>query len=462
MVAGFWLPPGHVARPSPIGLSEAFGFSVEKERELGEKVAHEIESRTHMVRVPSIQEYIDTVGKRLLSGADKSEFTIGFSVLKQSEPNAFAIPGGRIFLTSGLIRLAESEGELAGVMSHEIAHVVRRHIAQRIEASKRINIATLAGALAGILIGGSGGGAIMAGSLAMGESKMLKYTRDNESEADRLALAYLVRAGYGGRDMIRFFHKIYRTPQYNAVFPSYLSTHPGVSERISYLETLMKDLPRPTQSKRSADQLETVQLRLLIVDKEPLESLEYFNNLLGARPDDNEALFGRALAEKEMGRIKEAIEDLKRAHTLNPTEPEVLKELGLLFIRVGRFNEGVRALERSLFLWEKDAEALHYLGQGYQAQKALDRATQTYLKARALSPDLEGLNKDLGSVYREKGDMGRYHFYYGLYFKKRGQLEYARFHYEKARELLGRDAQRDEEIARELEWLRNRQPGSEL
>jgi hypothetical protein len=56
MVAGFWLPPGHVARPSPIGLSEAFGFSVEKERELGEKVAHEIESRTHMVRVPSIQE----------------------------------------------------------------------------------------------------------------------------------------------------------------------------------------------------------------------------------------------------------------------------------------------------------------------------------------------------------------------------------------------------------------------
>jgi predicted Zn-dependent protease len=437
-----------------ISLSEALPFSVEKERELGEKVAVEIEKQMEVIRDPAIQGYIAVLGEGIVSRADRSEFPIRFAVLNESQPNAFAIPGGRIYITSGLIGLVEREGELAGVMSHEVAHVVRRHVAQRIDASKRINIATLAAVLAGALVGGQEGGAIMAGSLAMGQSQILKYTRENESEADRLGLAYMTRAGYDGHDMASFFKKIARTPEYNTAFPSYLSTHPGVPERISYLETLKEDLPNSAAAHESQGRLEEVQLRVLILEKGPLEAVEYFSNRLEVRPDDEDALFGRALAEKEMGRIEDSIEDLKTAHTLKPTDPEILKELGLAFIRSGRVNEGVRALERSLSLGGKDAETLYYLAQGYQAQKKLDNAIESYLRARALSSGFPDLDRDLASAYKEKGEMGRSHYHYGLYFKRTGQLKYATFHFEKARDLIDQDGPEAEEIARELKQLR--------
>lgn len=294
----------------------------------------------------------------------------------------------------------------------------------------------------------------MAGSLAIGESKMLEYTRDNEREADRLGLTYMIRAGYDGRGMISFLKKIYRTTNYNPAFPTYLSTHPGVHSRISYLETLMGGMTDSTWSDTPSDGLRDTRLRLVVLEKGPLEAMAHFSSRLEVRPDDADALFGRALAEKEMGRVKESIEDLKKAHVLNPRDPQILKELGLAFIRFGRTNEGVRALERSLALSEKDAETLHYLGQGYQAQKRLELAITNYLKARELNPDLPDLERKLGSVYREKGELGRSHFYYGLYFKRRGKHKYARFHFEKALELSAEDLQAREVVRRELEQLK--------
>ncbi len=434
--------------------SKAFCLSVEKEKELGESVFREVEKQMEVIRVPSVEDYIHGLGRSLIANADTSPFPIRFFPVKQPEPNAFAIPGGSIFITSGLIRFAESEDELAGVMSHEIAHVIRRHISQRIEVSKRISIATLAGVLAGVLVGGSEGGAILTGSLALGESEKLRYTRENESEADRLGLAYMTRAGYDGRDMISFLRKIYQRTHSESTFPSYLSTHPGVPSRISYLETLMGGLPDRTGSDRSPSRLKPVQLRLLIVDEGSLESLDHFDGLLKMRPDDADALFGRALAQKEMGRVKESIEDLKRAHVLKPADPYVLRELGDAFIRVGRVDEGVTALERSRSLSENDAETLYYLGQGYQAQKRFDLAIGSYLKARELSNALPELDRSLGSAYKERGEIARSHLYYGFYFKNRGLVKYARFHFEKARDLWDQDSKEREEVLRELEQLK--------
>jgi predicted Zn-dependent protease len=436
-------------------MSSAFAFSIEKERELGEKVALQIEKQMEVVRAPSIQSYIDGLGKRILSSSDWSAFSIRFNVLNQSGPNAFAIPGGRIYVTTGLIRLVETEGELAGVMSHEIAHVVRRHIAERIEASKRINVATLAGLLAGILVGGSEGGALATGSLAMGESRKLKYTRENESEADRLGLVYMTRAGYDGEGMVSFLQKITRTPEYSSSFPSYLSTHPGVPTRISYVKTLMSNTAGAHSPETPSHELHYAQLRARIIEDGPLRALEHFQTRLEAQPEDRDALFGKALAEKEMGRIRESIEDLKKAHSLSPTDTHVLKELGLVFVRLGRFKEGIRALERSLALSKEDGEAYYYLGQGYQAQKKLDLAIESYLKADALGLNLLELDRDLASAHRDRGEIGLFHFYYGRYFKKKTEVKYALFHFEKALELLDQEAREYDEAVRELEESKN-------
>jgi predicted Zn-dependent protease len=430
---------------------EAHCLSIEKERDLGDRVFREIQKEMEIVQIPSVQVYIDTLGTKLGSNAHTSEFPFRFMVLKESEPNAFAIPGGRIFITSGLICLVESEDELAGVVGHEIAHVVRRHIAERIEASKRLNLPTLAGILAGLLVGGQGGGAVMAGSLALAESKMLKYTRDNESEADRLGLAYMTQAGYDGCAMISFLRKIYRTTQYDTEFPSYLSTHPGVPFRISYLETLLNGPSTSTSTRACSSGLKRIQTQLFILEKGPLGALNHFTDILATHPNDVEALFGRALAKKEMGRVTESIEDLRQAHILNPDDPQILKELGPAFTRVGRVKEGIRALERSLALSGEDAETFYYLGEAYQIQKELTLAVESYLRVETLYPDMPGIHRKLGSVYREKGDMGESHFHYGLYFEREGEPKYARFHFEKALELSGENLERQEEIRRHLE-----------
>ena len=133
IIGFFCLSLGDPTRPNGISWNEAFPFSVEDERELGEKVSQDIRRRMEIIQAPPIQGYVDNLGRRIVSSADPSEFPIRFFVIKESEPNAFAIPGGTIFVTSGLIRLVESEDELAGVMGHEVAHVVRRHIAQSVE-----------------------------------------------------------------------------------------------------------------------------------------------------------------------------------------------------------------------------------------------------------------------------------------------------------------------------------------
>jgi tetratricopeptide (TPR) repeat protein len=99
-------------------------------------------------------------------------------------------------------------------------------------------------------------------------------------------------------------------------------------------------------------------------------------------------------------------------------------------------------------------ETLFYLGQGYQSQKRPGLAIESYLKAEELCPDLPELNRDLGSAYREKGDMGRSHFRYGLYFKGEGDFKYAGFHFEKALEWLGQDPQMRERVIKELESLK--------
>jgi predicted Zn-dependent protease len=118
------------------------------------------------------------------------------------EPNA-AIPGS-ICLTTGLLVLAESEDEVAGVLSHEISHVMARHVAQMIERSKRLNLATLAAVLAGVLVGrgGKGSEAIAATAMATSEALALKYTREMETDADQNSLNYITKAGYDPKGMI--------------------------------------------------------------------------------------------------------------------------------------------------------------------------------------------------------------------------------------------------------------------
>jgi len=107
-----------------------------------------------LVKEQPLQEFLNRIGDSLVAQIGATPFEFKFYPVKAQDPNAFAIPGGYVFVTTGLIVLAENEQEIAGVLSHEIAHITGRHVAQMIERAKRLNIATLAAMIAGAILGG--------------------------------------------------------------------------------------------------------------------------------------------------------------------------------------------------------------------------------------------------------------------------------------------------------------------
>ena len=197
--------------------SEAYPFpsahanlTTNEEKELGKKLMLYVKQNLVLIEDPSIINYVDKIGRNIVAQLPFPPFDFNFYVVKEDVYNAFAAPAGHVFINSGLLAAMESEEELAGILGHEIAHVLCRHISEQIERSKKIGLATLAGVLAGIFLGGSAdaAGAITTSSIAAGQSLTLKYSRENEKEADQVGLKYLTKAGYCSEGLLKMLQKI--------------------------------------------------------------------------------------------------------------------------------------------------------------------------------------------------------------------------------------------------------------
>src|ERR1041384_4513094 len=178
-------------------------YSLEKEIGLGKGLAQEVERQAKIIDDPIIAEYVNRVGQNLVRNSDaKVPFTI--KVLDSEEVNAFALPGGFFFVNSGLMMKAETEAELAGVMSHEIAHVAARHGTKQATRGELINIASIPL----IFMGGWTGYAIRQGAGLAIPMCFLTFSQSMEAEADYLGLQYLYKSGYDPTSFVDFFEKI--------------------------------------------------------------------------------------------------------------------------------------------------------------------------------------------------------------------------------------------------------------
>jgi len=177
----------------------ALCMTIQEEEEMSREVMKVIIKHYELINDPLIVNYINQMGQKIVSALPPQPFDYHFYVIKNGEYNAFATPAGHVFVNSGLLEAMENEEELAGILSHEIAHVVCRHISQKIERSQKIGIATLAGIAAGILLGVGGSmaaaNALTIGSSAAGQSLELSYSREDEFQADQIGLICLTKAG---------------------------------------------------------------------------------------------------------------------------------------------------------------------------------------------------------------------------------------------------------------------------
>ena len=213
--------------------------SVKDEIAIGQQAQQELRRETPQVGDARVREYISTIGSRLARHASGARYPYSFSIADYAELNAFALPGGPVWVHRGILSAADNESQVAGVLAHEIAHIAERH------AARQITKGTVANGLLGLLgavLGNEGAGAAAA-QVAAGvtaNSMMLKFSRDDERAADRAGVEIMARAGYDTRGLVEFMRILGaqqgRSPGSVAQF---LSTHPAPHSRVRDLERLV-------------------------------------------------------------------------------------------------------------------------------------------------------------------------------------------------------------------------------
>jgi len=224
-------------------------YSVSEERQLGEVTARRLESRFRLVTEPSIQAYLHQLGTRIASGANAPGFRFEFRMLDSPEVNAVALPGGFIYVTRGLVLEIPNEGELAGVLAHEIAHVLSRHGTKQLSRDRLMGLVTALGGLASPLPD------------IVTNLERLSYSRGDETRADKLAVGYLYQAGYHPEALASFFELLLRTHS-KAGVPQFLLTHPLSTERIAQVRQLFSTWPLDDRLVRNSESFHEVQALL--------------------------------------------------------------------------------------------------------------------------------------------------------------------------------------------------------
>jgi predicted Zn-dependent protease len=204
-------------------------YSVQDDIKLGRQAAQEAEGQFPLLRDETVRSYVEDVGRRLVAAIPSEfqhpEFQYSFKVVNARDINAFALPGGPMYVNRGMIEAARTEGEMAGVMAHEISHVALRHgTAQATKGQKYGVLAGIAG-IAGTIFGGPGVGQLAQAPFAV---YILKFSREYETEADVLGAQIMARAGYNPQDLANMFRTI---EQQGGGGGGFLSDHPSPSDR---------------------------------------------------------------------------------------------------------------------------------------------------------------------------------------------------------------------------------------
>jgi predicted Zn-dependent protease len=234
------------SRLPDIGSSAGELLTPARQAEYGGMMLRELRNYGYLLEDPLITDWLQTVGSRLGADSDNPQQAYTFFMMRDRQINAFATLGGYIGMNAGLVLTADREDEMAAVLSHEIAHVTQQHVLRGVERAQRDQVPILLGMLGAIVLaqaaGGSSSGdasqAAIASAMGLMQQRQIDYTRSNESEADRVGIRTLSRAGYDIDAMAGFFAKLQQATRASRgsgreQVPDYLQTHPVTTTRIS-------------------------------------------------------------------------------------------------------------------------------------------------------------------------------------------------------------------------------------
>jgi len=437
-----------------IAPPDAESISAKEEEELAKEFLVAVRKHLQLIDDPIIVNYLNTVGQHLVKIFPSMPFDFHFYMVLDDTYNAFAGPAGHIFIHSGLFLAMDSEEELAGIIGHEIAHVTSRHISDRIERSTKINVATLAGVAAGILLGVAGAGkaatAVSMGAVAAGQSSVLAYSREAEIQADQVGLIYLTRAGYNGKGLLTALKKIRSREWFGTKqIPTYLKTHPASEDRMAYIGSWLasnaEKVKNATSTPLNPSGFETAHLRLTTLYGDPGAVLKDLQTRLKKNPSDAMAHYSYGVLLSKTGDRQEAAVHLKKALEQKAFDPNILTELARVYYMDGRSQEALNTLEGALSIAPQDLEANLLMADISISLENRTEAIEILQKMVVQNPEHVRALYLLGNTYGKQGQLGLAHYYLGRYYKADNQIRKAVFQFQKALKLIN-DSDKEEEI----------------
>jgi predicted Zn-dependent protease len=390
-----------------------------------------------------------------LTATGPQPFEYRFFVVEDDQLNAFAVPGGSVYLFSGLIERAKGTDELAGVLGHEIVHIKARHMA-RASGPDAISVLSLLGM---VLLARSGSGAQAAGMVgqAVAATRQAAYSRQLEMEADTLGARYMAAAGYDPNGAIAFLKTLDQERALNPIdVPAYIMSHPITQERIANAELVVRSLGPTRPRVEAPETLKKVQI-IIRMNRPGRETVvQEYEKLAQQNPESAEIRYLLGFAQQLQNRLPEARKNYEKARQLNPDNPSLLRDLGRLYGQTGDFAASRQAFDRALALEPNEPLSYLYLGEMLEKSGDLRTAAGAFINAHNLAPLWDRPPYRLGMVYGKLDRPGDGYYYIGRSFALQDEDERAIADYERAIKILGDKSPRAQLVKDELNILKNR------
>ncbi|PTQ72251.1 M48 family metalloprotease [Pseudomonas sp. GV071] len=377
-----------------LGDSSSSIVSPEQEFQLGRAWLSLVRSQVPQLNDPQLKEFVESSVYKLAETSDLHDHRLVFILIKDPQINAFAAPGGVIGVNGGLFLYAQTEAEYAAVLAHELGHLIQRHYARGLQAQQQMQIPVMAAMLAGIIAAAAGAGdvgmATIMGTQAAAIQNQLRFSRQNEQEADRVGVVNLERAGYDPRAMPNMFERMARQYRYDKRPPEFLLTHPVTESRIADTRNRAEQYGQGGREDTLQYQLMRARVQLTF-EETPGISAKRFRAMLQDDPGMDAARYGLALAQVKSGQLNEARDSLAQLLKKDPNNVTYNLAQVELDITNNRLPDAKQRVDKMLAqfpdnypLQQSRIDMLLKQNQAPQAQKALEEL----LKARPNDPDI--------------------------------------------------------------------------
>ncbi len=418
--------------------SQCYAFiSLEDEEIIGERIYLQVKKQGILIQDDFVSKYIDQLGHYLIRPLQTKPFPFHFSVINKNVINAFASPGGYIYIFAGLINLTDNVDELAAVMCHEIGHVSARHIAKKIEQSEKLSYLTLAALLAGVLVGGRAASGIAAISMGASAQLQINFTRDEERQADELGFRYISASGFNPVAMYDILKKITDQSLYALDrIPPFLLDHPVGAERLSNIQAMLSTyhpIPATKEVIYFRKNFPIFKTLVYAQSKEVDNAKKYYMDVLKDDPESPIANLGLGIVYMRLSEYKKAIECFKKTLNKWPDSIPVLTKLAVAYQNSGQNKKAIEVINRALAIDDTNNHTLFLLGLSYENLKNYKKALRIFKKLSYLKPVDEDVYYHLGITYGKLGKLALAHYNLGIYFSKLYSINKARFHFLEAK-----------------------------